>query len=151
MFDPARGYPGVVPYLRYADPASAARWLIDVLEAREGVRMTLPDGRVAHVELVIGRAVVSLGLLDGSSRNEPLPTRQTLRAMTLVFVADVDAATERALSSGGDLIEAPTDQPWGLRQAIVADPGMHLWELTQHVRDVPLSAWGAEERSKMPG
>ena len=37
MFDPARAYPRVVPYLRYADPATATRWLIDVLGAAQQV------------------------------------------------------------------------------------------------------------------
>ena len=71
--------------------------------------------------------------------------------MTLVFVEDVDAAVERALSAGGGLIDPATDQPWGLRQAIVADPGGHLWELSQHFRDVPLAGWGAEKLSELPG
>jgi PhnB protein len=150
MFDPERGYPAVVPYVRYPEPASAARWLIEVLGAREAVRMTRPDGRVAHVELTVGRSVISLGLRAGRSETA-LPTRHTLPAMTLAFVADVDAAVERALFNGGELIDPPTDQPYGLRQAIVADPGRHLWELSQHLRDVPLAAWGAQELSELPG
>ncbi len=151
MFDPARGYPNVVPYLRYADPALAVRWLTDVLGAREALRLTLPDGRIGHVELLLGRAVVSVGLLAEGAPNTPLPTRHTLQSMTLVFVEDVDAAAQRAVSKGGHLIDPATNQPWGLRQAIVADPGHHLWELTQHLREVPPSAWGAELISDLPG
>jgi PhnB protein len=151
VFDPARGYPMVAPYLRYADPVAAVRWLGDVLGAREAVRMTLPDGRVGHVEMVVGRSVISLGLLVGEQPTRPLPTRQTLRAMTLVFVEDVDAAVVRALATCGTLVDPATDQPWGLRQAVIADPGGHLWELSQHLGDVPFSAWGAEEISPLPG
>lgn len=150
MFDPTRGYPAVVPYVRYSDPARAALWLIDVLGAREAVRMTLPDGRVGHIELVIGPAVLSLGLSNGTRVGKRRPTRERLVAMTLVFVEEVDAAVDRALAAGGELVDAATDQPWGLRQAIVADPGGHLWELTQHLRDVPPSAWGAEQISELP-
>jgi PhnB protein len=156
MFDPARGYPAVVPYVRYADPAAAAPWLVDVLGAREAIRMTLPDGRIGHVELTLSRAVISLGPCGdpGHRDAEPekeLPTRHTLAAMTLVFVDDVDAAVESALAARGRLVDPAIDQPWGLRQAIVADPGGHLWELSQHLRDVPLSAWGAQESSELPG
>lgn len=71
----------------------------------------------------------------------PAPTRQTLRAMTLVFVSDVDAAAARAVALDGRLIDGPADMPWGLRQAVVADPEGHLWELTAHLSDVPLNAW----------
>lgn len=49
-FDPARGYPSVVPYVRYPDPAAAIEWLSRVLGAREVLRMTLPDGRIGHAE-----------------------------------------------------------------------------------------------------
>jgi hypothetical protein len=49
------------------------------------------------------------------------------------------------------LIDPATDRPWGVRQAIVADPGGHIWELSQHLHDVPLSAWGAEPVSELPG
>ncbi len=31
MYDPERGYPRVVPYVLYADPAAAVRWLCEVL------------------------------------------------------------------------------------------------------------------------
>ena len=151
MFDPRRGYPSAVVYLRYTDPAAALRWLSDVLGAREALRLTLPDGRIGHAELVIGNAVVSLGLAaQAPAPTEPV-SRQTLRAMTLVFVEDVDQAVQRALHAGGSLIDETTDQPWGLRQAIVADPEGYLWQLSVHLRDVPVHSWGATELGPLPG
>ena len=42
--------------------------------------------------------------------------------MTLVFVDDVDQAAERATRYGGSVVDPPTDQPWGIRQAVVSDP-----------------------------
>lgn len=151
MFDPRRGYPSAVVYLRYADPIKAIHWLTDVVQAREAVRMTLPDGRVGHAELTIGNTVVSLGLAaEPAAPGEPV-TRQSLRAMTLVFVDDVDRAMQRALRAGGTLIDAATDQPWGLRQGIVADPGGHFWELSTHQRDVELADWGATSIAPLPG
>jgi PhnB protein len=38
------------------------------------------------------------------------------------------------------------DKPWGLRQYLVRDPEGHMWEFSQHVRDVPAQDWGAEVR-----
>ena len=35
VFDPSKGYPAVVPYVRYPDPAGAVEWLARVLGARE--------------------------------------------------------------------------------------------------------------------
>lgn len=151
MFDPGRGYPSVVPYLRYADPQRALRWLTDVLHAQEAVRMTLPDGRIGHAELTVGNAVLSLGLVSQTAPPAEQASRHTLRAMTLVFVDNVDHAVQRATAAGGALVDEATDQPWGLRQAIVADPEGYLWELSTHLHDVPVSTWGATAVGPLPG
>ncbi|HZZ48236.1 MAG TPA: VOC family protein [Pseudonocardia sp.] len=71
--------------------------------------------------------------------------------MTLDFVTDVDHAAQRAVNAGGALIDDPTDQPWGLRRAIVADPEGYLWEFTAHPHDVPLGGWGASELNRLHG
>jgi len=96
--------------------------MITVLDAREAVRMMLPDRRIGHAELTVGNAVISVGLAAAPTGPTEHMTRHTLRSMTLVFVTDVDHAARCAVNAGGTLIEDPTDQPWGLRQAIVADP-----------------------------
>ena len=147
MFDPARGYPRVVPYFRYHDPAAAIRWLENVLGATETLRMTLPDGRIGHAELAVGDAAVSVGLDVGPAvePSEPL-TPLTLRSMTLVFVDDVEAAVGRATDCGGSVVGPAVDQPWGLRQAVVADPGGYCWELSRHLRGVSPESWGATLR-----
>lgn len=60
-FDPERGYPSIVPYVRYAYPGAAVQWLSQVLGAREVLRMTLPDGRIGHAELSLGTGLITLG------------------------------------------------------------------------------------------
>jgi len=145
MFDPRAGYPSVVPYVRYRDPAAAITWLSSVLGASEAIRMTLPDGKVGHAELVVGSHVISVGLAPTDTGGTAPVDRSTVRAMTLVFVADVDAATDTAVELGGTLVDPPTDVPWGLRQSIVADAEGQVWELSHHHHEVPLSDWGAEQ------
>ncbi len=53
--------------------------------------------------------------------------------MTLVIrlaSADlVDAAYRTVADAGAELLVPPTDQPWGGRSSIVADPEGHRWEL----------------------
>ncbi len=147
MFDPAQGYPNVVPYRRYVDPAAALRWHEAVLDATEVLRMTIPDGRIGHAELTIGRSVIALGLAVTPAPEHADPvTCQTLRSMTLVFVTDVDEAVRRVAEHGGSIIDPPADQPWGLRQAVIADPEGYVWEPSVHLRDVPPESWGATVR-----
>lgn len=109
--------------------------------------MTLPDGRIGHAELSLGTGPITLGLSTKPAAAAPAVSRSTLRAMTLLFIHDVDAAVGRAVSGGGELVDPATDQtdqPWGLRQAIVADPDHHVWELSAHLRNVAPADWGAE-------
>ena len=152
MFDPTRGYPSVVPYFRYADPAAAIGWLVGVLGAREALRLTLADGRLGHAELVIGQSVVSVGAAVAAPRAaDPNVDRVTLCHMTLVFVDDVDAVMRRVADFGGSVVDPPTNQPWGLRQAIVRDPEGYLWEPSEHLRDVDPATWGAHIVGRLPG
>lgn len=144
MYDPERGYPRVVPYVLYADPAAAVRWLGEVLGLREALRVPMPDGGVGHAELVSGDQVVMIGVAGGERFGD-------VSSITLVFVDDVDATCERAIAAGGTLVGAPLDQPWGLRQALVADPEGQRWEITQHLRDADPKTWGAELVDAMPG
>ncbi|MPZ97890.1 MAG: hypothetical protein GEU80_00910 [Dehalococcoidia bacterium] len=144
MYDPKRGYPSVAPYLLYEDRARATQWLTEVLGMTEALRHSMPDaGNPGHVELLHGDLIVMLGA-KGSRFGE-------VSSITLVFVDNVDATCERAVVRGGRVIEAPVDQPWGLRQAVVADPEGQRWEVTEHLRDAPAAEWGAQQLGEMPG
>lgn len=89
MYDPARGYPSVVPYILYADPAAAIDWLVDVLGLEHALRVAMPDGSIGHAELTLGNQVVMIGLAGGERFG-------TVSSITLVFVEDVDATCARA-------------------------------------------------------
>jgi predicted enzyme related to lactoylglutathione lyase len=42
------------------------------------------------------------------------------------LVDDVDGTTAAAVLAGGDVLDAPSDQPWGERQAVLHDPDGHV-------------------------
>jgi predicted enzyme related to lactoylglutathione lyase len=46
-------------------------------------------------------------------------------------VGDLDRVVERCLAASGALIDAPADQPWGERQAVLRDPDGHVVCLVQ--------------------
>jgi uncharacterized glyoxalase superfamily protein PhnB len=46
-------------------------------------------------------------------------------------VDDLDRVVERCLAASGTLIDAPADQPWGERQAVLRDPDGHIVCLVQ--------------------
>jgi catechol 2,3-dioxygenase-like lactoylglutathione lyase family enzyme len=44
-------------------------------------------------------------------------------------VQDVDAMCEELRGRGVELLNGPTDRPWGIRTASFRDPGGHIWEI----------------------
>ncbi|GLZ16319.1 hypothetical protein Acsp04_65540 [Actinomadura sp. NBRC 104425] len=61
----------------------------------------------------------------------------------IVWVPDLNEHFARSVEAGADIVRPPVDKPWGLRQYLVRDLEGHLWEFTQHLRDVPPHEWGA--------
>jgi catechol 2,3-dioxygenase-like lactoylglutathione lyase family enzyme len=47
---------------------------------------------------------------------------------------DVDATFEKMRASGAEIVEAPTDQPWGTRDCAVRDPSGNLVRIDQSPR-----------------
>ena len=143
MYNPDDGFPRVVPELVYDDVAAALDWLSTVFGFRETLRHTLDNGQVSHADMDTGcGGVVMLTRVGGDLAN-PAADGHVCQKV-IVFVDDVDghfAAVERA---GVGTVHRPTDKPWGLRQYLVKDREGHLWEFSQHVRDVPARDWGAQ-------
>jgi uncharacterized glyoxalase superfamily protein PhnB len=141
MYDPARGYPHIVPYLTYPEVEEAVRWLVHVFGFKEHLRLT-PTHRVRHAELWLGHCVVMVGM-EGDRFG-------ALASITQVFVDDVDQVCNRAVAAGGTIEEQPVNEPWGLRQAVIADPSGQRWEVSQYLEHVPPEEWGAEVVEPFP-
>lgn len=48
-----------------------------------------------------------------------------------LHVDDVDAAYERAVAAGADVISPPADEPWGMREMALRSPDGHRFRLGQ--------------------
>jgi catechol 2,3-dioxygenase-like lactoylglutathione lyase family enzyme len=56
------------------------------------------------------------------------PPTPGLAGVTASFVVDdVDAAVVAAEKAGATVIDAPAEQPWGERQAVLTDPDGHVF------------------------
>ncbi|GAA4586761.1 catechol 2,3-dioxygenase-like lactoylglutathione lyase family enzyme [Actinoplanes octamycinicus] len=56
------------------------------------------------------------------------PPTAGLAGVAISFrVDDVDAVTAAAEKAGAAVIDAPEDQPWGERQAVLTDPDGHVF------------------------
>ncbi len=143
MYDPARGYPSVVPCILYDDLPAAAEWISHTLGFREVIRATLPDGWSGHSEMERDGFILLLGRRGGQFGDAS--------SITQIFVDDVDFRCRRAVVHGGSVLDEPGDRPWGVRQAVVADREGQRWVITRHVRDTDPSAWYGTVLGPVPG
>lgn len=122
------GLHSVNPYLhpRRAEPVIA--FLKRAFGAEEMLKYTSPDGVVNHAAVRIADSVIEMGEAHG--KYEPMP------AMFYLYVPNVGAAYQQALSAGATSIQEPADQPYGDRNAAVKDNFGYKWYLATHIKDV---------------
>jgi len=137
------GYPRVIPYLSVDGATAAIDFYIKVFDAKERMRMPAPGGKVGHAELEIGDSVVMLADafpdMGGRSPKALGGTPVTI----MIYVQDVDAVFDRAISAGATAERKVENQFYGDRAGQFVDPFGHKWFVATHVEDVP-----AEELEK---
>ena len=144
----------ITTHIIVAGAARAAQWYTTVLGAQEKSRITLPDGRLIHLELWFGpSAMMVADEFPEQGALSPATTGCT-SAVLYLQTSDVDAAWARALEGGASVARPLADTFWGEREGQITDPFGHRWGLSQHVRDVPLdemSRAAAEVFGASPG
>jgi uncharacterized glyoxalase superfamily protein PhnB len=118
------GFRSLTPYLVVNGADGLIAFMKDAFGAEERLRMTGPDGKVQHAEVRIGDSVVELG--DG---REPWPSRP---AAIHLYVEEADATYARAAQAGAVTLLAPTDMPYGDREADIRDPFGNHWYVATH-------------------
>lgn len=117
-------YNRVMPYLILKDAAGAIGFMKEVLGAVVHVSHMRDDGQVImHAEVLIGDSMI---MLAEATDQYPPDT-----CALFVYVADADAAYERALAMGATSVMGLVDQPYG-RTCGVKDPYGNKWWITTH-------------------
>ncbi len=133
------------PYLVVSDGAKAIEFYRAAFGAVETLRLTEPDGRVAHAEVMIGDSLIMLGdEAPQYGRHSPRSFGGTPVRIHL-FVEDVDALATRAIAAGAKVLRPVQDQYYGDRSGQIEDPFGHVWTISSHVEDV--SAQEIERRA----
>ena len=110
-------YSRVAPSIYVADLERAIGFYRDAL----GFTVECVDDPPLRAVVVDGPAVLHLDL-----RADRAGT-----SSTHLIVGDLSAVCDRLARHGVGLRQPPTDQPWGLREAVVADPDGNTFELAQ--------------------
>lgn len=131
------GYHSVTPHMVVRNAAEAIDFYRKAFGAEEVMRLVAPDGNgIVHAELTIeGSRVMLADENPDMGAQSPLSLGGT--AVTLhVYVADVDAAVDKAAAAGCQVVMPPADMFWGDRYAQLSDPYGHSWAMATHQRDV---------------
>ena len=109
----------VTPRLVLGDATAAIDFYVEAFAATElGERHCAPDGTLIHAELRIGDSVVMV--TEGEGFN----------ALLCTYWPDVDAAWERALAAGAQIVYPLADHFYGERGGRVQDPFGQQWMLS---------------------
>ncbi|RJP72573.1 MAG: VOC family protein [Candidatus Abyssobacteria bacterium SURF_17] len=134
-----KGYHTVTPHIVVRDAAKAIDFYKRAFGAEEVMRLPGPDGHgIMHAELKIGDSFIMLGEESPEMGGEcHSPESLGGSAVTLnLYVKDVDAAFERAVSAGAQVKMPLADMFWGDRYGALVDPFGHKWSLATHIEDV---------------
>jgi PhnB protein len=131
-----KGLPSVTPHLVCAGAADAIDFYKKAFGAVEMMRLPGKDGRLMHAAIEIGAARVMLvdempewgALSPKSLKGTPVTIH--------LYVDDVDAFVERAVTAGATLKMPVADMFWGDRYGIIVDPFGHSWSVATHQRDM---------------
>lgn len=128
----------VVPHFTVRGAERAVAFYRDAFGAEELSRIPVPDGRLMSVQLRIAGDVVHLA--------DEFPEMGVLSPLSLggtatVLGLEVDNAEvvfAQAVAAGATVRQPLQDMFWGDRHGQLDDPFGHRWNVSQHLRDVPL-------------
>jgi PhnB protein len=130
------GYHSITPALIVKNGDAAIEFYKKGFGAEERRRMKGPDGRVAHAELKLGDSVFMLSD-EYPEMNCRSPNSIGGSPVSMyVYVEDVDALFDKAVSAGAKVLDPVKDQFWGDRHGRLEDPFGHLWSIATHKKDL---------------
>jgi PhnB protein len=131
------GYHSINPYLVVRNADKAIEFYKKAFGAEERFRMHGPDGKtIMHADLKIGDSVFML--------TEEYPDMMALSPESIggspislyVYVKDVDAIFNQAVSEGATMLHPVRDEFYGDRAGYLKDPFGHLWSIATHKKDL---------------
>jgi PhnB protein len=122
------GYTAVTPYLIVKDVDKLLQFMKAAFNAQVKEEHRMPDGTVAHADVMIGGAHVMMGQAGGRWPEK--------LGSIMLYVPDADATYEAALQAGATSVHEMTTQFYGDRSGGVQDPSGVTWWISTHVEDV---------------
>jgi PhnB protein len=118
----------LTPYICVSDSRAAIDWYGEVFHATvDGKPYVMDDGRIGHVELRIGDALLMMAdPFPEVDVEPPDPSRDSSAVSLHLEVADCDSVAVAAVRKGAQLDRGPESTSHG-RSATFRDPFGHRW------------------------
>lgn len=129
------GYHSVTVYLTVADAAAAIDFYQRAFGASEHMRLPMGD-KIGHADVVIGDTHVMLSDEFPDMGKLGPNARGGATSSLTIYVPDVDAAFDKAVAAGAEVVRPVEDQFYGDRSGWLRDPFGHEWTISTHVEDV---------------
>lgn len=128
----------VTPRLVVSDGPAAIDFYGQAFGAEQlGDRFTGPNGELIHAEIRIGDSVV---MITEDDVDGPVSSPQRLggkvTCVMSLYWPDVNAAWERAVAAGAEVMFPLEDRFYGERGGRLRDPFGQQWMMSQHIEDV---------------
>lgn len=125
--------------LPHEDPDTSLAFYRDVLgfEVRNdvgygGMRwITVGPAGQPGTSIVLSPPAASPGITEDEKRTIAEMMAKGTYAMIVLATTDVDATFERLQAGGAEVVQEPTDQPYGIRDCAVRDPAGTLVRIQQ--------------------
>lgn len=123
------------PRLRVKNAAAAIEFYEQAFGAREIMRFDV-HGQIAHAELAIGNSTIMLGE-EAPEYGFPGPAALGGSPVSIrLSVDDADAVAAQAVAAGARLIRPVSDQFYGDRSGLVADPFGYNWDIAMRKEEM---------------
>jgi len=130
------GFHTITPYMTVKGAPEAIEFYKEAFGATEIFRWADPDGQVRHAEVVIGDSPI---MLTDEAPDFGMAGPRSFGGSPVhmfLYVEDVDAVFERAISAGATVLMPVEDSEDGDRRGGVTDPFGHVWYVATHVEGV---------------
>ena len=146
------GFHTLTPHIVVKNAKKALEFYQKAFGARIVTSMPVPgnDDQLMHAEIQIGSSRLMLadefpawGVMGPGEAGSPV----TLH----LYVEDADAAMQKAVDAGAELVMPLQDMFWGDRYGKLKDPFGHSWSIAHHFADPTEEEMAAAMAASMPG